>query len=228
MPILKLHEVYKTYIMGQTEVKALQGIDIKIEKGDFVCIEGPSGSGKSTLLNLIGCLDKPTKGQLWFLDEYELATLSDTKATHLRREKIGFIFQNFNLFPVLDVIENIELPMIMLGIDSKASKKRVNELIEAVGLSDCTHRRPSELSGGQQQRVAIARALVSNPKLVLADEPTANLDSHTSAQILDLMEKMNCETKTTFIFSTHDPNVMKRARLRIHLLDGQINNVKYF
>jgi putative ABC transport system ATP-binding protein len=226
MALLTLKNVHKTYTMGATKVQAVRGIDMEIQEGDFACVVGPSGSGKTTLLNMIGCLDKPSDGELWFLNDQELGTVSDREATKIRRSSIGFIFQNFNLLPVLDIRENVELPLIMLGIDAKTRHQAADELIEAVGLADSINHRPAELSGGQQQRVAIARALISNPKLVLADEPTANLDSQTSIQILDLMEKMNKERKTTFIFSTHDPLVMGRAHKRIHILDGLVQKIE--
>jgi len=222
MPLLELQGVIKNYMKGEQIIPALRGIDLSIEKGDFLSIVGPSGSGKSTLLNIIGCIDTPTEGKVLHNGE-DLTILSDKEKTYYRKENISFIFQSFNLIPVLTVRENVELPLI---IEKKFSKteifEKVTKIIEIVGLEDMADRFPRELSGGQEQRVAIARALVKNPLVVLADEPTANLDSEMSEDIISVMQKMNEEIHTTFIFSTHDPLVQKHAKRVIILRDGLI------
>ncbi len=207
---------------GEQIIPALRGVDLIIEKGDFLSIVGPSGSGKSTLLNIIGCIDTPTEGKVLYNGD-DLTILSDKEKTYYRKENISFIFQSFNLIPVLTVRENVELPLI---IEKKFNKteiyEKVTKIIEIVGLEDMADRFPRELSGGQEQRVAIARALVKNPLVVLADEPTANLDSEMSEDIISVMQKMNEEIHTTFIFSTHDPLVEKHAKRVIILRDGMI------
>jgi len=222
--ILTLKEVHKTYMLGNTEVHAVQGVTFELTEGDFISIAGPSGSGKSTILNMIGCVDVPTAGKV-LLNNVDTKTLSDEKITSLRHEFLGFIFQSFNLIPVLNVYENIEFPLL-LGkhkYNAKEQKEWIEHLIEEVGLTKWKTHKSNELSGGQRQRVAIARALVTKPKIVLADEPTANLDSKTSTSILELMKKINQEQKTTFIFSTHDEKIVKMADHVITLLDGKIN-----
>lgn len=222
MNIIEISGLKKNYALGNTTVHALRGIDLAIEKGDFMSIIGPSGSGKTTLLNVIGCIDHATAGSVKVSDK-EITTLDDRSITDMRLHHIGFIFQTFNLIPVLNTIENVEFPLLLMKKHSKAEvRKRAEKLIEEVGLSDHTKHRPAELSGGQRQRVAIARALVTNPDIVLADEPTANLDSVTGAQILDLMKTMNTIEKTTFIFSTHDSNVLKYAKRVVKIHDGLI------
>ncbi len=222
MPLLELINVKKDYMKGETVIPALRGVDLLIEKGDFLSIVGPSGSGKSTLLNIIGCIDTPTEGSVLY-DGTDLSELNDKEKTRYRKENISFIFQSFNLIPVLTARENVELPLI---IEKKFNKDeihdKVTEIIEIVGLGDMADRLPRELSGGQEQRVAIARALVKNPLVVLADEPTANLDSEMSEDIISIMQKMNEEIHTTFIFSTHDPLVQKHAERVIVLRDGLI------
>ncbi|MCD6329685.1 MAG: ABC transporter ATP-binding protein [Candidatus Cloacimonetes bacterium] len=222
MPLLELQGVIKNYMKGEQIIPALRGVDLSIEKGDFLSIVGPSGSGKSTLLNIIGCIDTPTEGKVLYNGD-DLTILSDKEKTFYRKENISFIFQSFNLIPVLTVRENVELPLI---IEKKFSKteifEKVTKIIEIVGLEDMAERFPRELSGGQEQRVAIARALVKNPLVVLADEPTANLDSEMSEDIISVMQKMNEEIHTTFIFSTHDPLVQKHAKRVIILRDGMI------
>jgi len=222
MPLLELQGVIKNYMKGEQIIPALRGVDLSIEKGDFLSIVGPSGSGKSTLLNIIGCIDTPTKGKVLHNGE-DLTILTDKEKTYYRKENISFIFQSFNLIPVLTVRENVELPLI---IEKKFTKSeiydKVTNIIEIVGLEDMADRFPRELSGGQEQRVAIARALVKNPLVVLADEPTANLDSEMSEDIISVMQKMNEEIHTTFIFSTHDPLVEKHAKRVIILRDGMI------
>ena len=222
MNIVEIRGLKKDYALGKTTVQALRGVDLSVEKGTLISIIGPSGSGKTTLLNIIGCIDDATQGSVKVGDR-EITSLSDKQITDLRLHKIGFIFQTFNLIPVLDTIENVEFPLLLMKKHSKAEvRKQAEKLIEEVGLKDYAKHRPAELSGGQRQRVAIARALVTNPDIVLADEPTANLDSVTGAQILGLMTEMNRIEKTTFIFSTHDTNVLKYAREVIKIKDGLI------
>ena len=221
MAIVSMQEVVKNYHLGKTVVNALRAIDLEVEKGEFICIAGPSGSGKTTLLNLIGCLDKPSSGKI-FLDGDDVERLSDNRLSRLRAERMGFIFQTFNLIPVLSAFENAEYPLLLKGVPRASRKNKVLSILEEVELSDFVKHRPNQLSGGQRQRVAIARALVADPEMILADEPTANLDSETGKAIVDLMRKINQERKTTFIFSTHDSMVMKYAHRMIQLQDGRI------
>jgi putative ABC transport system ATP-binding protein len=220
---VKLEEVWKIYHLGKTEVPALKGIDLSIREGDFATVAGPSGSGKSTLLNLIGCIDVPSTGTVRVTGE-DTATLSDRRITRLRHRVIGFIFQSFNLLPVLNVYENVEFPLLLGGkVPPRRERREYTEfLIEQVGLSDWRKHKPGELSGGQRQRVAIARALVTRPRIVLADEPTANLDSKTGTSIIELMKKINAELSTTFIFSTHDNSIVEIADHVIYLNDGEV------
>jgi len=220
--IVELNQVVKEYESGAQKVQALRGVDLEIAGGEFSSIAGPSGSGKTTLLNLVGCLDAPTSGTVLVTGE-DIGAKSKTQRSELRRHKIGFIFQSFNLVPVLSAFENVELPLSLLpGLSREARTERVEHLLEMVGLADMMQRRPDELSGGQQQRVAIARALVKQPELILADEPTANLDSKTGETVLEIMKKINEEEKATFIFSTHDKMVMDYARRLLVLHDGRI------
>jgi len=220
--IIETRGLIKDYALGNTTVHALRGIDLAIEKGDFLSIVGPSGSGKTTLLNIIGCIDFATQGSVK-VGEREITSLNDRQITDIRLHKIGFIFQTFNLIPVLNALENVEFPLLLMKNRAKAEvRKKAEDLLGAVGLGDYMRHKPAELSGGQRQRVAIARALVTNPDIVLADEPTANLDSVTGASILDAMREMNNREKTTFIFSTHDANVLKYANHVIHIKDGRI------
>jgi putative ABC transport system ATP-binding protein len=222
-PIVTLDGVSKDYPLGKTTVHALCGVSLTIEKGEFTAIAGPSGSGKTTLLNLVGCVDVPSKGSVWVAGQ-ETHALGDVALTKLRLYKLGFIFQTFNLVPVLDVFQNVEFPLLLQGKLSTAERaKRVREIIDQVGLSPQIKQRPNELSGGQRQRVAIARALVSHPSIVLADEPTANLDSETGQTIIDLMRQLNQTKETTFIFSTHDARVMRHANRVVRLEDGRIS-----
>lgn len=212
----------KTYRSGDVEVQALRGVDFSIEPASFVAFVGPSGSGKSTLLNMIGCLDRPTTGTLKVLDT-DVSTLDRRASAEFRGRNIGFIFQDFNLIPVLTAYENIEYPLIMVQDWPPARRaERVNTLLAAVGMADQAHKRPGQLSGGQKQRVAVARALVAESKLVLADEPTANLDHDTAYRILQLMKTMRDESGTTFIFSTHDPKIMGEAEKILSLEDGRL------
>jgi putative ABC transport system ATP-binding protein len=220
--IVSVKGAVKDYPLGKLVVRALKGVDLTIEKGEFTVIAGPSGSGKTTLLNLIGCVDVPTQGEV-VVDGKTTGHLSDPQLTALRLHSIGFIFQSFNLVNVLDVFQNVELPLLLQGKLSAAERRsRVEALVERVGIKEHLHHRPNELSGGQRQRVAIARALVTRPALVLADEPTANLDSATGASILDLMRELNEGEQTTFLFSTHDPAVMARARRIVRMIDGKL------
>ncbi len=219
--MISIKNVTKEYQLGKSVVHALQGVDLEINQGEFVSICGSSGSGKTTLLNLIGCLDSPTTGEILVMNN-NVAHLSDEALSKLRNIAIGFIFQTFNLIPVLTAYENVEYPLVMLGLSEKEKRDRVSKMLGEVGLSNFIKHRPDELSGGQRQRVAIARALVTNPKMVLADEPTANLDSVTGEEILKIMKKMNEEHRTTFIFSTHDSRIMKYARKIYNISDGRI------
>ncbi len=222
MAILSLSKITKTYRKGDIEVKALGGVDLELEKGEFCAIVGPSGSGKTTLLNIIGCLDKPSSGVISYQGK-ELKILGEKELSEYRREHVSFIFQSFNLIPVLTVAENVELPLSIEGSFSKTQmRQKAMAMLEAVGIADKADRYPRELSGGQEQRVAIARALVKEPSVVLADEPTANLDSHNAEEIIRLMKAMNEKSQTTFIFSTHDKMIMEEALRVFHLHDGLI------
>ncbi len=221
MPGVRTEKLTKVYRQDSIAVTALQDVDLEIAAGEFVALVGPSGSGKSTLLNLLGGLDRPTSGRLWVADE-ELATMSRRALAELRLRKIGFVFQEYNLIPVLSAIENVEYVMLLQGVTDEERRRRAMAILNEVGLAGLDDRRPSELSGGQQQRVAVARAIVSEPALVLADEPTANLDSATGAALMDLMRQLNEEKGVTFVFSTHDAMVMERARRLVRLKDGQI------
>jgi putative ABC transport system ATP-binding protein len=222
MGVVELIDVKKRYMLGQTEVQALRGVSLSIDRGEFITIAGPSGAGKSTILNMIGLIDLPTEGTV-SIDNTEVGGLSDKNLTRYRRQKLGFIFQSFNLIPVLNVYENIELPLLLKRTLSKAQRhSAVMRFIKEVGLEDRIKNKPNELSGGQRQRVAIARALVTEPIIVLADEPTANLDTETGERIISLMKQINGENKTTFIFSTHDDLIMKYARRVVHIRDGRI------
>lgn len=223
MAIIELSDVKKTYPLGKVEVKAVKGVTFAIERGDFISIAGPSGSGKSTILNMIGLIDIPTSGEVRINGKLTNG-LSDEELTRFRHEVLGFIFQSFNLIPVLNVWENVEFPLL-LGKGAPEKKERrewIDWLIDEVGLAEWRTHRPNELSGGQRQRVAIARALVTKPRIVLADEPTANLDSATGEQIIELMKKINRELDTTFIFSTHDAKIVDEADHIIRLRDGLV------
>ncbi len=220
--IVTVQDVSKIYRLGKTEVPALRGVSLDIRRGEFLSIAGPSGSGKTTLLNLVGCIDTPTSGKV-VVDDKDTRELGERALTDLRLHSIGFIFQTFNLVQVLSVRQNVEFPLLLQGgLTRKEREARVGALLEAVGLADHARHRPNELSGGQRQRVAVARALVTRPALVLADEPTANLDSKTGENIIDLMKEMNARDGTTFIFSTHDPKVMAHATAIVRIADGQV------
>ena len=219
--IVTLNCVSKIYQMGTLMTKALTNVSLSIQKGEFLCICGPSGSGKSTLLNLIGCLDCSTTGSV-YVESKDVSTLSDNQLSQLRNQSIGFVFQSFNLVPVLTAFENIEYPLILQGVAKKDRYPRVIAGLQNVGLEKFAAHRPDELSGGQRQRVAIARALIGNPAMILADEPTANLDSQTGKEILEMMVLMNKRYQTTFVFSTHDPLVKQYASRVVHIKDGEI------
>jgi putative ABC transport system ATP-binding protein len=220
--IIRLENVSKSYRLGDVTVPALSGANLEIHAGEFTAVIGASGSGKSTLLNLIGCIDQPTSGRIW-LENVDVHALTDDKKSDLRNQKIGFIFQSFNLVPVLTVFENVELPLLINPrIPAAERRKRVQEAVADVGLEKLSRNRPDQLSGGQRQRVAIARALAGQPLLVLADEPTANLDSDTSQKILHLMLDLNAKKGITFLFSTHDERVMNRVSRIVHIKDGVV------
>lgn len=219
---VRVENLVKTYQTGEIKVEALRNVTLEIKDGEFLSIAGPSGSGKTTLLNMLGCLDEPTDGNIYYNGD-DMSGLSSNELANFRNFNLGFVFQTFNLIPVLTAYENVEFSLILQGDGSPSDHaKKVKAILERVGIAEHMHRRPAELSGGQQQRVAIARALVKNPKIVLADEPTANLDSETAADILELMKDLNRDENTTFIFSTHDKMVMDFARRLIILKDGQI------
>lgn len=221
MPLLTIQDLTKDYKTGKVITKALRGIDLEIAEGEFLSIAGPSGSGKTTLLNIIGCLDTPTSGTV-SLNGTDLADLSNKARAELRKNSIGFVFQSFNLIPVLTAFENVEIPLILLKWSKRKRKETVEQLLIDVGLKEYIHRRPLAMSGGQQQRVAIARALIKEPRLVLADEPTANLDSTTGMETLELMKELNKKKNTTFVFSTHDKMVMDFAGRLVLLKDGKV------
>jgi putative ABC transport system ATP-binding protein len=219
--VIEIKNLTKIYHEGAEEVKALYGVSLSINKGEFAAIVGPSGSGKTTLLNMIGGLDTPTSGTL-IVDGVEVTKLSSNDLINFRRDNVGFVFQAYNLIPVLTAKENVTFVMDLQGVPTQQSSARAVELLKSVGLGDRIHARPNKLSGGQQQRVAVARALASKPKFILADEPTANLDGKSAETLLDIMEKLNREENITFIFSTHDPRVMQKARRIITLEDGKV------
>ena len=221
MSLIRLTSIQKFYRLGRVDVRALRDVDLEIASGEMVALAGPSGSGKTTLLNLIGCIDKPTAGTI-VIDGTDVTDVPLHKLALTRRDTIGYVFQTFNLIPVLTAYENVEYPLLLQGVPRKRRDVAVRQWLEQVGLADKAKHRPDELSGGQRQRVAIARAMVGAPKLVLADEPTANLDSDTGAQILDLMSRLNEETGCTLIFATHDAAVMARASRVVSLRDGAI------
>lgn len=221
MNIVETVDITKTYQPGEVKVQALRGVSLKIQKGEFTALAGPSGSGKTTLLNIIGGLDLPDSGHV-VLDGNTLEEMKKSERTTLRLQKIGFVFQAYNLIPVLSAEENVEFVMLLQGVPKAERRKRARAILDDVGLEGKYDRRPAELSGGQQQRIAVARAIVSDPVIVLADEPTANLDSHTGENLLEMMKRMNAEKHVTFIFSTHDQLVMKYADRLIRLRDGKL------
>jgi putative ABC transport system ATP-binding protein len=221
MEVTKVSNATRVFKIGEVETKALRGVNLSIEDGEFTALVGPSGSGKTTLLQLIGLLDKPTTGHVT-INGQDATNLNRNQRADLRKNAIGFVFQFFALIPTLTAYENVEMPLLLNGTKPAQRKARVNQMLEAVGLSDRAHHRPDQLSGGQQQRVAVARALATNPKLILADEPTANLDTENGKQVMDIMQKLNKETGVTFVFATHDPRVIKYAKRVVTLRDGLI------
>jgi putative ABC transport system ATP-binding protein len=221
---VKVEAVEKTYKLGENEVHALKGINLELKKGEFVAFMGPSGSGKTTLLNLIGVLDKPSKGKI-YVDGIDLTVLKEKDLTKLRRNTIGFIFQFYNLIPVLSAFENVELPMLIAGVPTKVREARANELLKMVGLADRVHHRPDELSGGEQQRVAIVRALANKPSMVLADEPTGDLDSKTGKEVVQALRDLSNREGATVIVVTHDPSIASMASRVFEMRDGTIINV---
>jgi putative ABC transport system ATP-binding protein len=223
--LIRMRQITRTYQEGTLEVLALRGVDLDIAEGEFTALAGPSGSGKTTLLNIIGVLDKPTSGRIEVAGA-DITRLGKGEAADWRLDKVGFIFQAYNLVPVLTAYENAEFTLLLRGVSAQNRKAKVTPLMERVGLGEMMDRKPHELSGGQQQRVAVVRALASDPALILADEPTANLDSETSGGLLELMLELNEELKTTFLFSTHDPAVIDRARRVIRLLDGRVGGTE--
>ena len=220
-PVIEIENLTKVYRMGNIEVEALRGVSIKVERGELIAIMGPSGSGKSTLMNIIGCLDQPTSGR-YLLDGVEVSRLSDDALAAIRNRKIGFVFQSFNLLPRTTALEQVELPLVYAGVPNR--RKRALAALAAVGLRDRVHHKPTELSGGQQQRVAIARALVMNPSLILADEPTGNLDSHSSEEIMGLFQALNIDQGITVVFVTHEPDIALHTKRNVHVRDGVITS----
>jgi len=222
--IIKLQNVHKDYFMGDSIIRALDGVDASIKKGDFIAITGPSGSGKSTMMNMVGALDLASKGEI-FLDGKDIEHLEESELAQIRGRKIGFVFQTFNLIPTLNALENVMLPMLFQGISREKRNERGKELLKKVGLSDRMYHLPSELSGGQRQRVAIARALANDPEVILADEPTGNLDSKTGQDILEMFIKLNKEGKTIIVI-THDSDIAKKARKVLKMRDGRLDGGK--
>lgn len=220
--LIKTENIWKIYKMGKVDVKALRGVSIEVEKGEYLAIMGPSGSGKSTLMNIIGCLDTPTSGR-YFLEGKDVSSLSDDELALIRNQKIGFVFQSFHLLPRTPAIHNVELPLIYAGIGKKERRKLAERALEIVGLKDRMHHRPNELSGGERQRVAIARAIVTNPSILLADEPTGNLDSKSGEEIMKIFEELHSHGNTIIVV-THDPNIAGRTERIIKLKDGQVVN----
>ena len=223
MEVIRLEDVTRVYKIGEVETYALRGLTLTVEEGEFTALVGPSGSGKTTALQVMGCLDKPTSGRVLLKGE-DVSKLSGSKRADLRRGSIGFVFQFFALLPGLNAYENIELPLLLARKNGKQRKERVNELLEAVDLADRAQHRPDQMSGGEQQRVAVARALATNPILILADEPTANLDTDNGRQVMEIMLRLNEETGTTFVCATHDPRVVAFARRVVELRDGKVSD----
>ncbi len=221
MELIKVENVTKVYKTGTVETQALRGISLTIQSGEFLALVGPSGSGKTTLLQLLGCLDQPSSGKI-YLNNKDVSQLNRNQRADIRRGTIGFIFQFFALIPTLTAYENVEMPLLLNGLSSTERRQRVTELLETVRMSNRAHYRPDQLSGGEQQRVAVARALATHPLLILADEPTANLDTENGKQVMEVMQRLNQETGTTFIFATHDPRLFGYAQRTIVLRDGQI------
>jgi putative ABC transport system ATP-binding protein len=220
--IIVMRNIRRDYILGAETVRALRGVDLTIQRNEFVAVMGPSGSGKSTLMNIIGCLDTPTEGEYW-LNGYRVSDLSDNALARIRNKEIGFVFQMFNLLPRQTALQNVELPMVYAGMPARQRRRAAEETLARVGLGDRIHHRPNELSGGQRQRVAIARALVNNPSILLADEPTGNLDSKTAAEIMELFEQLHREGQT-IVLVTHEHDIAAHARREVHLKDGMVES----
>jgi len=222
MSLIRLDQIRKVYSLGETDVVALRGVSLNVERGEYVALMGPSGSGKSTLMNTLGCLDRPTSGS-YLLDGEEVARMSRDTRARLRNRKFGFVFQNFNLLARTSALENVELPLLYeRGISARQRRRRAIEVLEKVGLADRMHHHPGQLSGGQQQRVAMARALVNQPAIIMADEPTGNLDSRTSREVIDLLRRLNEETEITLVLVTHDQDIARHAKRILVLKDGEI------
>lgn len=221
MSMIKINNLCKKYLMGKNVISALNGVSLEMKKGEYICVAGPSGSGKSTFLNMLGLIDTPTSGEIIF-DGQKVFKLKEKELHRFRKERIAFIFQNFNLIPILSAYENIDFPMLINKVPKKERKYRIEKFADAVGVREYLNHRPDELSGGQQQRISIARALVTNPEVVLADEPTANLDTVNTNNILGLMKRLQKDEKTTFIIATHDPDIMKQADRLIKIRDGKV------
>jgi putative ABC transport system ATP-binding protein len=220
--LIEIHDITKIYRMGgDIEVHALRGVSLQVDAGELLSIMGPSGSGKSTMMNVLGCLDQPTSGE-YYLDGVDMKRLNDNALAEIRNRKIGFVFQTFNLLPRTTALQNVELPLVYRGVNGRERRRRVTEALELVGLADRIHHRPNELSGGEQQRVAIARALATQPDIILADEPTGNLDSRSGAEIMAIFQRLNREMGITVVFVTHDPEIAAHTQRIVQLLDGKI------